>query len=45
MIIFKAQSQEEAEEICKSEPFVAESYATYKLSVMTVGDKENNYLL
>ena len=45
MIIFKAQSKEEAEDICKSEPFVAESYATYNLSVMTVGDKDNNYLL
>jgi len=45
IIIFKAQSQKEAKEICKSEPFVAEGYATYKLGTMRVGDRDNNYLL
>ena len=45
MIIFKAESHEEAEKICKSEPFVAEGYATYKLVTMQVGNKDNNYLL
>ena len=45
MIIFEAESQEEAEEFCKTEPFVAEGYATYKLYSMRVGNKENNYLL
>ena len=45
MIIFKAESHEEAKEICKSEPFVAEGYATYKLCTLRVGDRENNYLL
>jgi len=45
MIIFKAESYEEAEEICKAEPFVIEGYATYKLFSMRIGNKENNYLL
>ncbi|MCL2550349.1 MAG: YciI family protein [Methanimicrococcus sp.] len=45
MIVFKAESQEAAEAVCKSEPFVAGGYATYKLFSMRVGNKENNYLL
>ena len=45
MVILKTDSYEEAEEICKSEPFVAEGYATYKLCTLRVGDRENNYLL
>ena len=45
MIVFKADSFEEAEAICKSEPFVAEGYATYKLFSMRVGNRDNNYLL
>ncbi|WNY22745.1 hypothetical protein MmiHf6_00300 [Methanimicrococcus hongohii] len=45
MLILKTQSYEDAEEICKSEPLVAEGYATYKLYALQVADKENNYLL
>jgi len=45
MIILNVKSLNEAEKICKSEPFVAEGYATYKLITMQVGNKENNYLL
>jgi len=45
MIIFKAESYEEAEAVCKSEPFVAQGYATYTLFSMQIGDRENNYLL
>jgi len=45
MIIFEAENEKEAKEICKSEPFVAEGYATYKLSTLRVGNRENNYLL
>jgi uncharacterized protein YciI len=45
MIIFKAENYEEAEAICKSEPFVDEGYATYKLFSMQIGNRENNYLL
>ena len=45
MIVFRAETYEEAEAICKLEPFVIEGYATYKLFSLRVGDKENNYLL
>lgn len=45
MVIFKTKTYEEAEELCKQEPFVVEGYATYKLCCLEVADKENNYLL
>ncbi|MCL1829379.1 MAG: YciI family protein, partial [Oscillospiraceae bacterium] len=45
MVVFNAESHEAAEAFCKSEPFVAEGYATYKLFSLRVGSKENNYLL
>ena len=45
MIILKAESYEEAEELCKQEPLVIEGYATYKLMSLQVGNRENNYLL
>ncbi len=45
MVIFKTQSYEEAEALCKLEPLVAEGYATYTLAALQVADKENNYLL
>ena len=45
MYILQAESFEEAEELCKSEPLVLEEYATYKLKSLQVADKENNYLL
>ena len=45
MVILKVESHEEAEAICKSEPFANEGYATYKLFSLQVGNKENNYLL
>lgn len=45
MVIFKTDSLEEAEELCKREPLVAEGYATYKLRSMQVANRENNYLL
>jgi len=45
MIILRAENFEEADELCKREPFVAEGYATYKLRALKVGNKENNYLL
>ena len=45
MLMLKAESFEAAEEICKTEPFVAEGYATYKLRSLQVADRENNYLL
>ena len=45
MIILRAESYEEADALCKTEPFVAEGYATYKLRALRVGNRENNYLL
>ena len=45
MVVFKAQSYEEAEELCKLEPLVAEGYATYTLASLQVADKSNDYLL
>ena len=45
MIVLRADSYEQADEICKTEPFVAEGYATYKLRTMQPGNRENNYLL
>jgi len=45
MVILKAESYEEAEELCKREPLVAEGYATYKLRQLQVADRDNNYLL
>ena len=45
MLVLRVDSYEEAEEICKSEPFVAEGYATYKLYEFQAGNRENNYLL
>lgn len=45
MVIFKTQSYEEAEALCKQEPLVVEGYATYTLVTLQVADKDNNYLL
>ena len=45
MVILKADSYEQAEELCKREPLVVEGYATYKLMSLQVGNRENNYLL
>ncbi|MCI8582449.1 MAG: hypothetical protein HFH13_04860 [Dorea sp.] len=45
MVIFKTNSYEEAEALCKLEPLVAEGYATYTLASLQVADKDNNYLL
>ena len=45
MYILRAESREEAEEICKREPLVAGGYATYKLAGLRVANRENNSLL
>lgn len=45
MVIFKTESYEEAEELCRVEPLVTEGYATYTLAALQVADKDNNYLL
>ncbi len=45
MVIFKTQSYEEAEALCKQEPLVAEGDASYILAALQVADRDNNYLL
>jgi len=45
IVILKADSYEEAKELCKREPLVAQGYVTYKLMTLQVGNRENNYLL
>ena len=45
MYILKAESREEAEKICKSEPLVIGGYTTYKLVGLQIANRENNYLL
>jgi len=45
MVILKIGNYDEADAICKTEPFVAEGYATYKLYAIQTGNKENNFLL
>lgn len=45
MVVFKTQSLEEAEALCKQEPLVALGYATYKLRNLQLANRENNYLL
>lgn len=45
MVILRTESYEEADELCKLEPLVAEGYATYKLKALQAANKDNNYLL
>jgi len=45
MVIFKTDTIEEADELCKLEPLVAEGFATYKLRIFNAANKDNNYLL
>ena len=45
MIIFKTQTFEEADALCRKEPLVVGGYATYKLRNLQVANRDNNYLL
>ena len=45
MYILRADSYEEADELCKREPLVTEGFATYKLKALQVACRENSYLL
>lgn len=45
MYILRADSYEEAEELCRREPLVLEGFAAYKLKALQVADRENNFLL
>ena len=39
MVVFKTESYEEAEALCKQEPLVAEGFATYTLAALQVAEK------
>ena len=43
MVILKTLSYEEADSICKSDPFIAEGYETYTLRTLEVADRETGY--
>ena len=45
MVIFRTESLEEAEALCRQEPLVAEGFATYKLRSLLAANRENNYLM
>ena len=45
MYILKAESREEAKELCDREPLVVGGYATYKPIDFLIANRENNYLL
>lgn len=45
MVIFKTETYEEAEALCRQEPPVTGGFATYALAALQVACKENNYLL
>lgn len=45
MVIFKTETYEEAEALCRQEPLVIGGFATYALAALQVACKENNYLL
>lgn len=45
MVVFRADSLQEAKALCQQEPLVAEGYATYKLGPLQVASRENHYLL
>lgn len=45
MVVLRADSHEEADEICRREPLIVEGYATYRLSALQVAQRGNDYLL
>ena len=45
MVVLRAGSAEEADEMYKSDPLVTEGYATYSVRTLMAANKENNYLL
>jgi len=45
MIIIKASSKEQAEQIAVQDPFVTEGFSSYQVFTLNPATKENNYLL
>ncbi|WP_099466599.1 YciI family protein [Konateibacter massiliensis] len=45
MVIFLAESLEEATNIAKSDPFIASGYKSFEIRTLEPANEENNYLL
>lgn len=45
MVVLNAPSYEEADWICRSDPYISEGYKTYQLRTMEVAESANGYLL
>ena len=45
MVVFRADSEEEALRIAESDPFIASGFKTFELRTLEVANADNNYLL
>lgn len=45
MVVYEAVDRNEAENIAKSDPFIASGYKSYELRAIELANEENNYLL
>ena len=45
MVVFKADSYDQAILVAESDPFIAFGHKTYELRTLEVANKDNNYLL
>ena len=45
MVIFRADSEDEALIIAESDPFIASGFKTFELRTLEVANADNNYLL
>ncbi|MDR2974349.1 MAG: YciI family protein [Propionibacteriaceae bacterium] len=45
MVVLRARSFEEANDIAAADPFVAQGFRTYQLRTVEVANQENGYLL
>ena len=45
MVVFRADSEEEALRIAESGPFIASGFKTFELRTLEVANADNNYLL
>lgn len=45
MVVFKADSHDQAVALAESDPFIASGHKTYELRTLEVANKDNNYLV
>ena len=45
MVVFRADSEDEALRIVESDPFIASGFKTFELRTLEVANADNNYLL